>query len=243
IDLFDAQGKRRAVLREDIEEMVASRKSIMPEGFEKQVTTDELTDLLEFLTARGDYLPVDIAKVATASSAKSIFTGGGNPIERLMFSDYAVKQFKGIPFSVIDPQGGKTANVILLQGPRGQPSHDMPRSVEVPCNGPAKAIHLLSGISGWGHPFGQVGSVSMIVRLHYADGSTEEHPLQNGVHFADYIRRVDVPQSEFAFDLAGRQVRYLAIVPKRSDAIAKIEFQKGPDGTAPVVMAVTLQSK
>ncbi len=33
----------------------------------------------------------------------------------------------------------------------------------------------------------------MIVRLHYADGQTEDHELKNGIHMADYIRRVDVP--------------------------------------------------
>ena len=39
-----------AVTRDDIEELLASRKSLMPEGFEKPMTTAELTDLLEFLT-------------------------------------------------------------------------------------------------------------------------------------------------------------------------------------------------
>ena len=34
----------------------------------------------------------------------------------------------------------------------------------------------------------------MIVRLTYDDGTTEDHKLINGVHFADYIRRVDVRQ-------------------------------------------------
>ena len=119
----------------------------------------------------------------------------------------------------------------------------MPSSVEIPCNGPVVAIHLLSGVSGWGYPGGTTGSVSMLVRLHYADGSTEDHSLKNGVHFADYIRRVDVPESEFAFALRGRQMRYLAIQPQRVDAvIERIEFIKGEDRTAPVVMAVTLES-
>ena len=36
-----------------------------------------------------------------------------------------------------------------------------------------------------------------------ADGKTEDHPLKNGEHFADYIRRVDVPGSKFAFALRG----------------------------------------
>ena len=117
----------------------------------------------------------------------------------------------------------------------------MPRSVELPCNAPARAIHLLSGVSGWGYPCGAKGSVSMIVRLHYADGSIEDHPLENGVHFADYIRVVDVPGSKLAFKLRGQQIRYLAVHPKRKDTIERIELVKGPDRSAPIVMAVTVE--
>ncbi len=119
----------------------------------------------------------------------------------------------------------------------------MPKSVSLPWGAPAKAIHLLSGVSGWGHPLGERGSVSMIVRLHYEDGKTEDHELKNGEHFADYIRRVDVPKSQFAFDLRGRQLRYLAVQPKRADKIERIELVKGPDATAPIVMAVTVESR
>ena len=84
--------------------------------------------------------------------------------------------------------------------------------------------------------------MSLIVRLNYADGQTEDHELINGVHFADYIRRVDVPRSEFAFDLAGRQIRYLTIAPKRPETIESIELIKGPDQTAPIVMAITVET-
>lgn len=241
IDLFDAQGKRRAVLREDIDSMVASRKSIMPEGFEKQISPVEMTDLLEFLTDRGTYLPLDISKAVTISSGKPMFTEGNQPVERLMFKDYKPKMVNGVPFSVIDPQGGQKANVIMLRGPLGRTARSMPTKAELVTSGPIKAIHMLSGVSGWGYPFSREQSVSMIVRLHYADGSTEEHPLKNGVHFADYISHEDVPGSKFAFDLDGRQIRYLAINPKRQDSITKIEFEKGPDSSAPVVMAVTLE--
>src|SRR5262249_12389228 len=112
----------------------------------------------------------------------------------------------------------------------------------LPCNAPAKAIHLLSGISGWGYPYSEKGTVSVIVRLHYEDGKTEDHELKNGVHFADYIRRVDVPESRFAFGLRGKQVRYLAVQPQRAEKIQRIEFVKGSDGTAPIIMAVTVES-
>ncbi len=83
----------------------------------------------------------------------------------------------------------------------------------------------------------------MIVRLHYEDGKTEDHSLRNGEHFADYIRRIDVPGSKFAFALRGQQIRYLSVVPKRDAVIKEIEFVKGPDKTVPVVMAVTVETK
>ena len=37
--------------------------------------------------------------------------------------------------------------------------------------------------------------------------------------------------------------RYLAVNPQRPDTIAKIEFVKGPDQSAPVVMAVTVETR
>jgi hypothetical protein len=117
----------------------------------------------------------------------------------------------------------------------------MPQSVRVPCNTAAKAVHLLSGVSGWGYPGGRAGSVSMVIRLHYADGETEDHPLRNGEHFADYIRRVDVPKSQLAFMLRGQQLRYLAIEPQRDAVIKEIEFRKGEDQSAPIVMAATVE--
>lgn len=57
----------------------------------------------------------------------------------------------------------------------------------------------------------------------------------------DYIRRVDVPGSELAVLLNGRQLRYLALEPRRSETIEQIEFLKGADCTAPLVMAVTVE--
>ena len=42
VELLDAEAKRQVVLREDIDEMAVSKKSLMPEGFEKQVSTDDI---------------------------------------------------------------------------------------------------------------------------------------------------------------------------------------------------------
>lgn len=242
IELIDAEAKKHIVLRDEIDELVASTKSLMPDGFEKQVSENEMVDLLEFLTQRGKFVPLDLRKVATIASDRGMFYSRDSEVERMIFPDWSTKTFNGVPFQVTDPEDGRVPNIILLHSPNGSISDKMPKSVSLPCNGPARAIHLLSGVSGWGFPASREKSVSMIVRLKYADGATEDHRLLNAVHFADYIRRVDVPESEFAFMLRNQQLRYLAIRPDRNQPIESIEFVKGPDRSAPIVMAVTVES-
>ncbi len=243
VELFDAQAKKTVILRENIEQMVGSTKSIMPEGFEKQMNTEEIVHLLTFLKQPGKYLPLPLNKVATIVSTKGMFFKEESPIERMVFKDWSPKVFKGVPFVLVDPQGDRVPNAVLLKGPNGMIAPKMPKSVRMDCNLPTKSVHLLSGVSGWGYPVGEKGTTSMIVRFHYKDGSTEDHSLINGVHFADYIRRVDVPGSEFAYALRGQQIRYLSVSPKREEVITAIEFLSGGDQSAPIVMAVTVETR
>ena len=42
--------------------------------------------------------------------------------------------------------------------------------------------------------------------------------------------------------LRGQQIRYLTVYPERKQAILEIELVKGTDETAPIVMAVTLET-
>ena len=241
ITIVDAQAKRVNVPREDIEELIASRKSVMPEGFEKQISKQELTDLLEFLTDSGPYIPVPLDKVATAISTKGLFHSGDNGPDRMIFADWKPKVFNGIPFVLVDPQGKSKPNIVLLYGPRGSLPPRMPKSVSLPCNTAASAVHLLSGVGGWNYPFDNSKTVSMIVRLTYEDGKSEDHKLINAVHFADYIRRVDVSGSEFAWMLGSQQIRYLKVTPMRNESIKAIDLVKGEDGSSPIVMAVTIE--
>ena len=243
VELIDAEAKRTTLQRSRIETLLPSEKSLMPDGFEKQLKEAEIVDLLEFLTHKGKYLPLVLDRVASVVSTRGMFFSKDAGAERLIFADWKPKTFEGVPFVLVDPRGDKTNNVVLLYGPQGTIPPKMPKSVALPCNTPVKAVHLLGGVSGWGYPLGIKGSVSLIVRLHYKDGKTEDHPLKNGEHLADYIRRVDVPGSKFAFDLRGQQLRYLAVHPKRAEPVTKIELVKGPDRTAPVVMAVTVETR
>jgi putative membrane-bound dehydrogenase-like protein len=243
IELIDAEAKKITLQRANVDELKPSNKSLMPEGFEKQLKEPEIVDLLEFMTQKGKYLPLPLDKVASAVSTRGMFFDPSGTAERLVFPDWKPKTFDGVPFYLVDPDGGKKPNVVLLYGPEGTNAPKMPKSVSLPVNTAAKAVHLLSGVSGWGYPVGKKGTVSLIVRLQYKDGKSEDHELKNGEQFADYIRRVDVPGSKFAFDLAGRQIRYLSIAPKRDEVISRIDLVKGTDRSAPVVMAVTVETK
>jgi hypothetical protein len=234
VELIDADAKKIPIQRDDLEELTATTKSLMPEGFEKQLKADDVVNLLEFLTARGKYLPLPIEKFATSVSTKGMFFDEKSTIERMVFADWGPKIFEGVPFRLVDPAGDR---------PNGTQAPKMPRSVELPINSSVAAIHLLSGVGGWASQGGGGGkSVSLTAKIRYADGTTEDHPLRNGVEFADYIRRVDVPGSKFAFGFkGGQQIRYLAIRPKRTEPIAAIDFVRGNDSVAPIIMAVTLE--
>lgn len=189
------------------------------------------------------FVPIDLAKHATIVSTRGMFFSEESGVERLVFKDWSTKTFGGVPFRLVDPKGDKVANVIMLNGPQGRIPPTMPKSVLLPCGSSASAVHFLSGVSGWGAkgPREQ-GPVSMIVRLYYADGVTEDHSLYDGQHFADYIGRFDVPKSKFAFALRGQQLRYFAIKPVRGEEIEKIGLIKGQDRSAPIVVAVTIEA-
>ncbi len=62
IEILDTESKRHSLQRDEIEEIRTSRKSTMPEGFEKQLNPEAMADLLAFLSARGKYFPLDLRK-------------------------------------------------------------------------------------------------------------------------------------------------------------------------------------
>ncbi len=241
IDLLDAEGKKQTLLREDIEELAASKKSVMPEGFEKTISPEGLADLLRFLTQKGKYLPLDLRKVATLTTTEGVPFGPRGAIGKLIFEDWGPKVVNAVPFVLVNPQGGRQPNAIMISGPGSRFAPKMPSSVTLPVNAPARAIHLLSGVALLGYPVGREGTVSMIARIHYEDGTTEDHELKNGVHFADVNGAQDVSGSKLAFQLGGHQIRYLTVIPKKEDSISSIELMKGPDRTAPIVLAATVE--
>src|SRR5205814_7863842 len=133
----------------DIASMKETDKSLMPEGFEKVMKPEELVDLLEFLTQKGKYVPLPLDKVATIVSTKGMFYDESAAAERLIFPDWKPKMFKDVPFVLVDPEKDTKKNIVLLHSELGKVAAGMPKSVSLPCNTKAKAIHMLGGVGGW----------------------------------------------------------------------------------------------
>src|SRR5205085_10082336 len=103
VQLLDSEAKKRDVLVEDIEEVKATKQSLMPEGFEK-LGEDDLLAVLEFLTVRDKFFPLPLGKAATIASVKGMFISKDADAERLIFPKWGPQTAFGVPFQVIDPR-------------------------------------------------------------------------------------------------------------------------------------------
>lgn len=235
----------REIAKADIAKRENTLRSLMPEGFEA-LGAEPLRDLLTFIVgdASREFRIVDLVKAATASSASGIFandTPKGGVLNVTKTGNFSLH---GVPFYIPDPAKSVTgANLIVLKGGPSPNnfSQSFPQSVEAPVGVSAKRLHLLSGVGGWAFPYGGGKDVPVLkVALQFTDGKTEEHTLKNGVEFADYIRRVDVPGSSYIPELSNRtQLRWITVDVENSGVIEKVVLSSFANAVAPVVAAIT----
>ncbi len=86
-----------------------------------------MADLLAFLTKRGKYVPIDLRPVANTITTRGMFFSPESDTDRLVFPDWTPKTVENVPFLLVDPQGDKVANAIMLNGPFGEVPPKMPR--------------------------------------------------------------------------------------------------------------------
>jgi uncharacterized protein len=242
IRIINTQGKEEQVLRADIEELNASVKSLMPEGFEASINKQEMADLLVFLNNRGRYTPLTLSTAFTISGPKGLPGFRGNAGDKFELKSYGTIEIEGVPFEFQDPQEGRVANIIALQSDRGRGPATLPSSATVACSGRVKSIYLLSALATFGPPNNSSTEPSLIVKCTFEDGSSENHDLLNGKHLATYRDRVDVPESKFAVDANGKQIRYVKIPLISEKSLKSIEFVKGGDPSFPLIFSVTVES-
>ncbi len=233
------------VKKPDIKERINTKMSLMPEGLEG-LGAENIRDILAFIVgdAAKHFRVIPLTDAFTADSRDGLFGSPdprGGQVKLAKFGNVTVE---GIPFAVVDPAKSATgANLIVLKGGPSPDVHGQtfPAKVEVALNVETKRLQLLSGISGWGFPYGQDKATALLATVVYASGEREVFDLKNGVEFADYIRPVEVPGSKYVEDLCnGGQVR-LVTLKLTKKGVAKSLILESPNGnrTTPVVVAVT----
>jgi hypothetical protein len=153
----------------------------------------------------------------------------------------------GIPFEVPDPNQAKNGrNLLILRGGMAQAKTNYPKKVEIPVNGaPLTKLHFISGVAGWGFPWDRgdnhLGVLAGQVTVVRKGGAQQILQFRNGLEFADYHARNDVPGSAYIEGLASytRQARYFSKNLSGSEPVEKLIIESFETNLAPVYVAIT----
>jgi putative membrane-bound dehydrogenase-like protein len=237
------------VARDDIDTMRNTGRSPMPAGLEAALGPDGLRDVIAYLA--GDFAGfrvLNLKPVVTSNSLRGMYDEqrDGNP---LAFKKYGVQEIEGVPFEVLDPRRTDSGcNVVVLKGGNvadWESKIHKPQRVEIPVGCALECVHVLGGIGGWAFPY--IKTVKPVVKWtwKFADGTSEEAVLQNGVEFADWIGPREVPGSKFVEGLLAEdswgQVRYHSLTPKAKKVVDSIVLESYDNEIAPTFVALTAE--
>ena len=241
------------IRKEDIATRDNTRLSLMPEGLEA-MGAEALRDILTFIVADGassaagdeeKFRIIDLREAYTADSRRGLRREDerDETVTLHRFGDVSVA---GVPFFVMDPARSLNgSNLVALKGGPGSAnlSEEFPQRVEIPTPVTAASLHFLGGVGGWAWPVGgdaARGTPAMKVTVHFADGTTQEHVLKNGEHFADTFARAEVPLSADAGDFTRRgQLRYFALNLGKKAPLSKVVLESFDTDVVPVTVAIT----
>jgi putative membrane-bound dehydrogenase-like protein len=237
----------REIRRADIDAMISTGLSLMPEGLES-LGADVLRDILSFLVSEaGGFRVVDLQTAFTASSVKGLYDPAREP-NNLRLKKFGILTVEGIPFQVMDPSKSLNGNnAIVLKG-GNQPDWycklNYPRSVDVSMGYACDKLHVLGGIAAWGSGEDRKGRPAVKVTYHYVDGKTESQVLYDGVEFSDWVKRIDVSGSKFVdgvLEPGVGQMRWFTMKPGRREAIHHLSLESYDNILAPTFLAITAE--
>ncbi|MBM4014328.1 MAG: c-type cytochrome, partial [Planctomycetes bacterium] len=244
--LRNAEGDREFA-RVDLARLKNSGRSPMPAGFEA-LGAKALRDVIAFLAGGSQgWRVLDLRAHASADGRQGLYDSrrDRNP---LRLRQYGIVTVEGVPFELLDSQRTVTGkNTLVLKGGLvdGWESKSMAQRVTLPVGSEVAALHVLGGIAAWGWPYFREIEPILQITWKYADGTSAETVLQNGVEFADWIGRNEVPGSTFVpglvADGSAGQVRYHAHRPPKAGKIAAIELASFDNRYAPTLLALTVE--
>ncbi|MDB6072242.1 MAG: hypothetical protein JWL81_3413, partial [Verrucomicrobiales bacterium] len=204
-----------------------------------------LRDILTYMVSvdGNKFRTLDLRKAYTASTGRGLYVSADSKDDTIVLKKTGTVNVEGVPFSIIAPEKSATGNVVVLKGGQGY-ARTMPQSVEVNVGGfKANRLHFLGGIAGWGAKEPSNGEPALKVTVNYVDGQKEEIVARDGVEFADYIGRFEVPGSKFVPGLLSNsaQLRWYTKLLKRTEAIKSVVLESFANGVAPTTLAVTAE--
>lgn len=235
----------REIAKTDIDKRENTRRSLMPEGLEA-LGPDTLRDILAFICgdAMKQFRILHLTDAFTADSREGVFASPRPEGGRVKLAKFGNFKVGNVPFFIQDPaKSSAGANIIVLKGGPSPDNHGQtfPARVEVPIGVQTRRLQLLSGISGWGWPAVQEEAPALKATVIYEGGEKEEFTFVNGIDFADYIRPVDVPGSQYVEGITDDQQMRLLTIELGKKAVAKTLILESPAGnkTVPVIAAIT----
>ena len=151
-----------------------------------------------------------------------------------------------LPFNIVPPEKAPRNIVVLKGGPTQSYSKTLPQKIEVKAGGfKANRLHFLGGVTGWGFN-GRNNDTSEVLKItiHTTQGQREGMTFKNGVEFADYNGRVEVPGSKFAEGILkdGHQLRWFSRpLALGAVEIDRITIESLDTGAAPTLVAITAE--
>lgn len=230
----------------DIKSRVNTHRSLMPEGFEG-LGGEALRDIITYLQVEdgGRFRILDLRDAFTTSTSGGLYNSTANKRDSFEFTKTGTVNVEGIPFSIVSPEktvGG--SNIVVLKGgPDNAYSKTLPQKVEIKVGGfKANRLHFLGGVTGWGYRNGGETSDVLKITVHTTHDQHETLECRNGVEFADYIHRVDVPGSKYAEGLVKEhQLRWFTKQLSGPLDIDRITLESAGTNAAPTIVAITAE--
>jgi len=172
-----------------------------------------------------------------------LFISPENVDETVTFNRYGLRRVEDVPFDVLSPDKA-AANVIALKGgaPDSWSRTTLPQRVEVKVGVATRRLHFLGGVAGWGAPLNP-GVDAAKVTVRYVGGASQQLVLKNGVEFADYNGRFDVPGSRALNWTVGRgQVRWFTKELNNRAVVESLTLESYDNGVTPLFFAITADS-
>ena len=236
------------IRQDNIKSRRSTGRSLMPEGFEA-LTAEGLRDIIAYISADDNrYRLIDLTSTFCADSTQGIYASKDTVGQSVHFKKFGVVRAGEVPFDVVPPS--KTAsgnNLLVLKGSNGL-ARNYPQKVEVTVpNVPATRLHLLSGVAGWGWPFGgddTKGTPVAKLTATYADGQKESWTWTNGVHFVDYNNAsLECIGSKKAVGIVNDgQIRVITQKLSGKTALTRIALESFNNAVAPTIAAITVET-